>query len=59
MAEDLIAALEAQPLNDVRICGIFDDRSNDRSPPMIAGYPKLGTVARNWSSSVGSPGSTS
>ena len=44
-AEELIGALEAQPMNDVRICGIFDDRSNDRSPPMIAGYPKLGTVA--------------
>ena len=44
-AEELIAALESQPMNDVRICGIFDDRANDRSPAMIAGYPKLGTVA--------------
>ena len=44
-AGELIAALEAQPLNDVRICGIFDDRSNERSPSMVAGYPKLGTVA--------------
>ena len=44
LAEELITALEAQPHNDVRICGVFDDRGNDRSPPMIAGYPKLGTV---------------
>ena len=44
-AEELIAAMEAQPSNDVRICGIFDDRSAERSPPVVAGYPKLGTVA--------------
>jgi Undecaprenyl-phosphate glucose phosphotransferase len=41
----LIRALEAQKDNDIRICGVFDDRSNDRSPPIIAGYPKLGTVS--------------
>ena len=44
-AEDLIIALESQPDNDVRICGIFDDRTGDRSPPMVAGYPKLGSIA--------------
>ncbi|MEP0942302.1 MAG: sugar transferase, partial [Rhizobiaceae bacterium] len=44
-AEDLIMSLEAQADNDIRICGIFDDRSGDRSPPMVAGYPKLGTIA--------------
>lgn len=43
-AEDLILAMEAQPDQDIRICGIFDDRGDDRSPPMVAGYPKLGTV---------------
>jgi len=43
-AEELIVSLEAQPHNDVRICGIFDDRSDDRSPDIVAGYPKLGTV---------------
>ena len=44
-AEDLIVSLEAQTDNDIRICGIFDDRIGDRSPPIVAGYPKLGTVA--------------
>lgn len=43
-AEDLIIAMEAQPDQDIRICGIFDDRNDDRSPPMVGGYPKLGTV---------------
>ncbi|MDG3577194.1 undecaprenyl-phosphate glucose phosphotransferase [Rhizobium sp. YJ-22] len=44
-AKDLIRALEQQPENDIRICGIFDDRNETRSPSMVAGYPKLGTVA--------------
>ncbi len=44
-AEDLIVSLEAQADNDIRICGIFDDRASDRSPPMVAGYPKLGTIS--------------
>ncbi len=43
-AKQLIRALEHQPENDIRICGIFDDRNESRSPVMIAGYPKLGTV---------------
>ena len=42
-AKDLIRALEEQPDNDIRICGIFDDRGSARSPDVIAGYPKLGT----------------
>jgi Undecaprenyl-phosphate glucose phosphotransferase len=44
-AEGLIRSLELQPYNDIRICGIFDDRDNDRSPPIVAGYPKLGGIA--------------
>ena len=44
-AADLIHELESQPDNDIRICGIFDDRANDRSPPVVAGYPKLGNIA--------------
>ena len=44
-ARDLIRALEEQPDNDIRICGIFDDRGEHRSPVVVAGYPKLGTVA--------------
>jgi Undecaprenyl-phosphate glucose phosphotransferase len=41
-AEALIRSVEQQPYNDIRICGIFDDR---RSPPLVAGYPKLGTIS--------------
>ncbi|TCL70331.1 undecaprenyl-phosphate glucose phosphotransferase [Rhizobium sp. BK251] len=44
-ARDLIRALEQQPENDIRICGIFDDRGEGRSPAVVAGYPKLGTAA--------------
>ena len=44
-AETLIRSLEQQPDNDIRICGIFDDRDDTRSPPVVAGYPKLGTIA--------------
>jgi FlaA1/EpsC-like NDP-sugar epimerase len=43
-AERLIAALEASHDTDIRIVGIFDDRGDDRVSPIIAGYPKLGTV---------------
>ncbi len=43
-AAELIRSLEARPDNDILICGIFDDRSDDRSPTIVAGYPKLGTV---------------
>ncbi|WEX78567.1 undecaprenyl-phosphate glucose phosphotransferase [Sinorhizobium numidicum] len=43
-AKDLIRTIEHQPDNDIRICGIFDDRDERRSPNIIAGYPKLGTV---------------
>jgi len=44
-AETLIRALEQQPYNDIRICGIFDDRDDRRSPPIVAGYPKLGNIS--------------
>jgi len=43
-AEQLIRSIEQQPYNDIRICGIFDDRDDTRSPPVVAGYPKLGNV---------------
>lgn len=43
-AKRLIRSLEQQPENDIRICGIFDDRDDARSPGLIAGYPKLGTI---------------
>jgi Undecaprenyl-phosphate glucose phosphotransferase len=40
----LIESLSAQADSDLEICGVFDDRSDDRSPPQVAGVPKLGTV---------------
>lgn len=43
-AKTLIRSLE-QHDNDIRICGIFDDRKSARSPDVVAGYPKLGTFA--------------
>jgi len=44
-AEELIRALEKETDSDIRICGIFDDRKDQRSPRSVAGYPKLGTIA--------------
>ncbi|MBC8131153.1 MAG: undecaprenyl-phosphate glucose phosphotransferase [Rhizobiaceae bacterium] len=43
-AEALIRGLEMQEDSDIRICGIFDDRDDRRSPPIVAGYPKLGNI---------------
>lgn len=40
----LIEALQASSANDIKICGVFDDRGDQRVPEKIAGYPKLGTV---------------
>jgi Undecaprenyl-phosphate glucose phosphotransferase len=42
--EALVRALEHEADSDLRICGVFDDRGNDRTPEVIAGVPKLGTV---------------
>ncbi len=42
--EALIKALEAQRDTGLRVCGVFDDRNDDRSPDLVAGYPKLGTI---------------
>ncbi len=44
-AAELIYSIEASASSDIRICGIFDDRTDDRSPELVAGYPKLGNVA--------------
>ena len=43
-AEALIAALAAES-PEIRIHGVFDDRSEDRAPLAVAGPPRLGTVA--------------
>ncbi|MEZ5785518.1 MAG: undecaprenyl-phosphate glucose phosphotransferase [Xanthobacteraceae bacterium] len=42
--EALVHAINAEAHTDLRISGIFDDRSDDRSPPIVAGVPRLGTV---------------
>ncbi|MCZ7657125.1 MAG: undecaprenyl-phosphate glucose phosphotransferase [Xanthobacteraceae bacterium] len=42
--EQLIGALDVQRDSDVRVVGLFDDRGEDRSPPVCAGQQKLGTV---------------
>ena len=42
--EALLQRLEAED-NDIRICGVFDDRAEGRVSNLIAGYPKLGSVA--------------
>jgi Undecaprenyl-phosphate glucose phosphotransferase len=44
-AEALIHAIEAEPDSSIRIVGVFDDRKDERSPPVVAGYPKLGSIA--------------
>lgn len=44
IAKALIRSIEQDPNNDIRICGIFDDRNERRSPPIVAGYPKLGNI---------------
>ena len=40
----VVAALAEAPNNDIRVCGIFDDRDDSRSPPVVDGIPKLGTI---------------
>ncbi|MEX0841743.1 MAG: undecaprenyl-phosphate glucose phosphotransferase, partial [Xanthobacteraceae bacterium] len=44
LGESLIEQFKDQRDSDVRIVGLFDDRSDDRSPNTIAGQRKLGTV---------------
>ncbi len=42
--EQLAAALQSQKDSDVRIIGMFDDRSDERAPSERGGLQKLGTV---------------
>lgn len=44
-AAEVIRGLENSREQDIQICGVFDDRTDDRSPEIVAGYPKLGTVS--------------
>jgi Undecaprenyl-phosphate glucose phosphotransferase len=41
-AERLIRGLAARSESNVRLCGIFDDRGDARSPPQVLGVPKIG-----------------
>ncbi|MGP0061331.1 MAG: undecaprenyl-phosphate glucose phosphotransferase [Beijerinckiaceae bacterium] len=43
-ADQLIGQLASAPPADLHILGIFDDRTDERSPDIVAGFPKLGTV---------------
>jgi Undecaprenyl-phosphate glucose phosphotransferase len=43
-AAQLLDALDSSPDTDVEVVGIFDDRNGERSPNIVAGYPRLGTV---------------
>ena len=43
-ARQLVEIIANDPTSDLRICGIFDDRDDARSPDLIAGHPKLGSV---------------
>ena len=40
----LIHALRNEPANDIRICGVFDDRADDRVPALAEGLPRLGRI---------------
>ncbi|MBX3527861.1 MAG: exopolysaccharide biosynthesis polyprenyl glycosylphosphotransferase, partial [Rhodoblastus sp.] len=42
--EEVLRELAAQRHTDLRICGVFDDRADDRSPDVVIGFPKLGAV---------------
>ena len=44
LGEALVGQFKDQRDSDVRIIGLFDDRSDDRSPNTIGGQRKLGTV---------------
>ena len=41
---DLIATLQNDPNSDIRICGIFDDRGDERSATAIGAFPCLGDI---------------
>jgi exopolysaccharide biosynthesis polyprenyl glycosylphosphotransferase len=44
LADPVLRDLAAQNDGDLRILGLFDDRADQRSPDVVAGYPKLGSV---------------
>ena len=42
--EQILRELASQKHTDIRICGVFDDRTDERSPDVVAGFPRLGAV---------------
>ena len=44
-AESLIEAIRHGAENDIVLMGLFDDRDDERSPVLVAGYQKLGRVS--------------
>ncbi len=44
LADPVLKELAAQDDGDLRILGVFDDRTDERSPDVVVGFPKLGTV---------------
>jgi Undecaprenyl-phosphate glucose phosphotransferase len=42
--EQLLQEFSKSPESDLRIYGVFDDRNEERSPDVVAGFPKLGTI---------------
>jgi Undecaprenyl-phosphate glucose phosphotransferase len=44
-AAQLLDALDSSSDTDVEVVGIFDDRNGLRSPGVVAGYPRLGTLS--------------
>jgi Undecaprenyl-phosphate glucose phosphotransferase len=44
ISADLIRELEVDMDSDVRIVGVFDDRSDERVDSIISGYPHLGSL---------------
>jgi Undecaprenyl-phosphate glucose phosphotransferase len=43
-AERLLRDIAADADSDLGVIGVFDDRHDERSPDVVAGHPKLGTV---------------
>lgn len=43
-AVELIHALRQERANDIRICGVFDDREDSRVPALKEGLPRLGRI---------------
>ncbi|MFV0361101.1 MAG: sugar transferase, partial [Tropicimonas sp.] len=40
--ERLVRGLAAAPANDIRICGLFDDRTSSRVPDLVLNVPRIG-----------------